>query len=361
MRSNYRVLANTIAPYDALLVVVKADAYGHGLVPVATAAAQAGARHFGVATLAEGVALRRAGLGAEIHVLTPLLPEEAEDCARLGLTPYVSSLEFLDAYQRVESPFPPACFLMLDTGMGREGMSPDQAASILLRPPANLEITGIATHLASADEPTDTLTAIQESRFRAWLESMPGAGSSMWRSVANSPGMLRISRPDSGPVLWRPGALLYGISPYPGAPVPADLRPVLTWKARITLVRHLSAGSTVGYGATAMLSRDSRIATVAAGYADGLSRRLGNRGTLAVHGRACPIVGRVSMDQCQIDVTDVPETEIGDTALLLGIDGDIRLTAESMAEVIGTTVHEPTTCLSARVPRVHHQPATCPR
>ena len=354
VQSNFRALRREAGPNDAILVVVKADAYGHGLVPVAQAAYEAGASHFGVATVAEGAALRHAAISGEVHVLTPLLPSEADDCARLGLTPYISSLEFLEAYSRLDAPFPPSCFLMVDTGMGREGLDPETAARVIAAPPASLRVAGVASHLASADEPDQTLTCVQEQRFGQWLRTTPGVLPGMWRSLANSPGMLRVGRPDDGPVLWRPGALLYGISPYPDARGLPNLAPVLGWKARVTLVRTLPAGSTVGYGATATLARDSRIATLAAGYADGLSRRLSNRGVVLVHGTRCPIVGRVSMDQCQIDVTDTPQVQIGDVATLLGRDGSLSLGAETMAAAIETTVHEPTTCLSARVPRRFH-------
>lgn len=361
LADNFRILSSQVPAGDSILVVVKADAYGHGLVPVAKAAVGAGATHFGVATLEEGAALRRAGIGSEVHVLTPLLPTEAADCARLGLVPYISSTEFLNAFRSTQAPFPPACFVMVDTGMGREGLSLDEAAALVASAPPGIRIAGVATHLASADEVSDPLTETQEARFRQWLAESPWLPSDIWRSLANSPGMLRVGRPDHGPVLWRPGALLYGITPYPGASSPESLRPVLAWKARITLVRDLPAGSTVGYGASATLSRDSRVATVAAGYADGLSRRLSNSGVVSVRGNRCPIVGRVSMDQCQVDVTDVPGVSLGDTAILLGSDCPCAHRAEDMAAVIGTTVHEPTTCLSARVPRLYRPLAACPR
>ncbi len=358
---NFQALTGMIPAGDSILAVVKADAYGHGLVPVARAAVAAGATHFGVATLQEGAILRRAGIGVEVHVLTPLLPSEAEDCARLGLIPYISSREFLSALCAVDSPVPPSCFVMVDTGMGREGLSLEEATQLVASPPPRIEITGVATHLASADEPEDSLTGVQEARFSRWLAQSPGLRPSLWRSLANSPGMLRVGRPDHGPVLWRPGALLYGISPYPDATCPAGIRPVLSWKARVTLIRDLPAGSTVGYGATATLARRSRIATVAAGYADGLSRRLGNCGVVSIRGYRCPLVGRVSMDQCQVDVTEVPDATLGDTAVLLGCDGPNTLRAEEMAAVIGTTVHEPTTCLSARVPRLYRPALSAPR
>jgi len=358
---NFRILDSTVPHGDSILVVVKADAYGHGLLPVANAAVGAGATHFGVATLEEGATLRRAGIGAEVHVLTPLLPTEAVDCARLGLVPYISSTQFLDAFRSTRAPFPPACFVMVDTGMGREGLSLAEATALVASAPPGIRIAGVATHLASADEVPDLLTEAQETRFRQWLAESSRLPGDIWRSLANSPGMLRVGRPDHGPVLWRPGTSLYGITPYPGAPSPNSLRPVLAWKARITLVRDLPAGSTVGYGATATLSRNSRIATVAVGYADGLSRRLSNCGVVSVRGHRCPIVGRVSMDQCQIDVTDVPGIVLGDIAVLLGADGSDTLRAEDMAQKIGTTVHEPTTCLSARVPRLYNPAPDCPR
>jgi alanine racemase len=190
------------------------------------------------------------------------------------------------------------------------------------------------------------------------LSSATGGG--IWLSLANSPGALRYPRidlPQKGVrgVLVRTGLLLYGIEPYRGAfasPAVSKLEPVLTWKARVSLIRTLPAGATVGYGRTHTLTRASQIATVAAGYADGLPRRLSNSGTVLLQGQRFSIVGRVSMDQCQIDITDAPRpVHTGDVVTIIGEDGTEQQTAFDIAEAIDTTPHEPTCSLTRRVPR----------
>lgn len=352
---NFRRLRERVPDGDAVAAVVKADGYGHGLVPVARVCAAAGARHFATATLDEAIALRRSGIPHAILVLAPLLPEEAEPAARHDIVPFVSSRLFLDALAEVarHAPLPLSCFLAVDTGMGREGLDQDEAVALFRAMPDGVAVAGIATHFSSADDDPDH-TRAQSDAFDRVLARMGSAADGLWRSVANSPGMLRAPRPAGGPVLWRPGALLYGISPYPGAADLAGTLPALAWRARVTLVREHPAGAAIGYGRTAVLERPSRIATLAAGYADGLSRRLSNRGEVLIHGHRCPLIGRVSMDQCQADVTDAPPVAIGDVATLLGPDGGDAIPAEEMAGWIGTTVHEPTTVLTGRVARRYH-------
>lgn len=324
--------------------MVKADAYGHGLVPVARACVAAGAQRFCVATLEEGLRLRRAGVSVTIHPLSPLLPEEAEDCVRANLTPFISSPAFFDAFVAAakDAPQPAPCFLMLDTGMGREGMDAATFHAVRAACPPWVELVGVATHLASADEPERLPTDNQLADFERQTEHTVGL-----LSACNSPGMLRWD--EHGIV--RAGAILYGIEPYPEAFAQAELalRPAMALKARLTLVKALPAGATVGYGRTHTLTRDSMIATVPAGYGDGWLRPLGNRGFVLVRGQRCPIVGRVSMDQCQIDVTEIAQVALGETVTLIG-EG---ITACDVAQWAQTTPHEPTTLLSSRVPRYY--------
>jgi len=350
---NHRALAARIPATDSLLAVVKADAYGHGLVPVARACVAAGGTDLAVATVEEARLLRAAGINANLHLLTPLLPDDAVDVARLGLIAFVSSREFLAALAACRPAGPLRCHVMIDTGMGREGFDPAEAARLLADPPPGLEIIGAATHHARADEEGLAVPAAQQRAFDTWYEALPAAVRPPWASTANSPAALRLPRPPSPRAYWRVGALLYGIEPFPGSAQESGVRPVLAWRARVVLVRDLPRGTEVGYGGTHTLARPSRVATLAAGYADGLSRRLSNRGEVLVRGRRCPIVGKVSMDQCQIDVTDVPETRLGDVATLIGCDGDDRIGCEEMATWIDGAVQEPTTVLSARVPRTY--------
>lgn len=368
-----------------VLAVLKADAYGHGAERVARECARAGIAHFGVACLSEALELRAAGLhDPDVYILSPFLPEEAEAIVRADVIPMVSSREQLDALLDAAPAArrPARCFLKVDTGMGRCGGLPVEARSlwedVAVGPDRNLRVTGIATHFSSADEPDpggDAATAAQSEAFQAFLADLgdlsesagrgDGRGGGVWLSLANSPAALRLPRADSAAgrggirgFLIRTGLLLCGIEPYPhaleGAGMADRIAPVLSWKARVTLLRDLPAGATIGYGRTHTLGRASRVATVAAGYADGLSRRLSNTGTVLIRGRRLPIVGRVSMDQCQVDVTDAADVvRLGDVATLLGTDGAHHQSALDMALRIETTPHEPTCALTKRVPRVY--------
>jgi alanine racemase len=330
-----------------VMAVVKADAYGHGLIPVARACAAAGAMHFGVATLDEALSLRQAGVSQEIYPLAPLLPEEAEDVVRAGLVPFVSSPEFFAALTQAarSAPLPARAVLTLDTGMGREGMSLTQAQNLVHS--SAVEIVGLSTHLSSADEDDLAPTRAQLKAFERFARTLDPE-KKLWRSFANSPGMLRNLPPSW---LARAGAALYGIEPFPGALGGLTVRPALAWRARVTLVRELPAGATVGYGRTATLARPSKIATIAVGYGDGLHRALGNQGEVLVRRVRCPMIGRVSMDQIQIDVTELSDVTPGETVTLIGREGDEEITAWQMAECAQTTCHAPTTMLTRRVAR----------
>lgn len=342
--ANFRALS---ADDSEIMTVVKADGYGHGMVAVARACVAAGARHFGVATLDEGLALRQAGISQEIYALSPLLPDEAERAIRANVVPFVSSTNFFVAFAEAarNAPLPARAVLTVDTGMGREGMLLPEAISLPKLP--NVELIGLSTHLASADEDDPEPTRSQLEAFDEALSILDPDGK-LWISWANSPGMLK-HRDRKG--IHRTGAALYGIEPYPGAFDGSTLKPVLEWKARVTLVREFPVGATIGYGRTATLSRPSRIATVAVGYGDGLHRGLSNTGEVLLAGKRCPMVGRVSMDQIQVDVTDIPEVTQGAAATLIGQDGSESITAADMAERAGTTCHAPTTMLTRRVKR----------
>ncbi len=341
---NFRLLS---ARYGDVAGVVKANAYGHGLIPVARACVAAGAKRLCVATLDEGLSLRHAGISQAIYPLSALLPEEAEDCLRADLTPFVSSVAFFVAFAEAaqSAPLPAHCFLVFDSGMGREGLSLLELQKIRESCPPQIELVGLATHFASADELDVEPTEAQQAAFREALSDWDGEV-----TLTNSPGMLRISAPG----FHRAGAILYGIEPYSGAFDVCPALPAMTVRARLTLVKSLPAGATVGYGRTHTLTRNSVIATIPAGYGDGWLRRLGNHGFVSVHGQRCPIVGRVSMDQCQVDVTDVPDVKIGDVVTLIG-EG---ITAAEVADWAETTAHEPTTLLNSRVARYYSESRT---
>jgi len=319
--------------------VVKADAYGLGAGPVARALHEAGCATFFVAHLTEGMALRASlGPGVEIIVLNGFPPGADGDAA---LIPVLNHLGDIDAHAAVGG----TGVLHLDTGMSRLGLDAKEQARLAEDPSRlrGLTLRAVMTHLACADEPAHPLNAIQRNRFAAAAERLaPGVK----RSLANSSGIFLGEGFRSD--LARPGCALYGINPTPGAPNP--MRQVATVEAEILQVRDVPAEATVGYGASWHAAEPRRIATVAAGYADGYARSLSGRSFGILHGWEVPLVGRVSMDLTTFDVTEVPQARPGDRLLLLGGPGN---TPDDMAARCGTIGYEILTSLGRRYHRAH--------
>lgn len=311
--------------------VVKADGYGLGAVPVARALVGAGCRHFFVAHLAEGLALRAAlGPGAMVAVLNGF-PAGADNAA--GLTPVLNSLADVAAHQGRPG------ILQLDTGMARLGVPPEAWGQV-----AGLAPLLLMTHLAVADQPLHPLNAMQAGRFAAARVGFPSIAASLSASSGIFLG------PDFTSDLARPGAALYGINPTPGRPNP--MRQVVQLDAPVLQIRHVPAGTPVGYGAAWVAERPSRVATVAAGYADGYLRSLSGRAVASFQGQPVPLIGRVSMDLTTFDVTDLPGLRPGDVLTLIGPG----CSPDEVAERAGTIGYEILTSLGARYRR-QYQPA----
>lgn len=326
---NWRKLC-AIHATGAVAGVVKANAYGLGAAQVATALRDAGCRHFFVAQPREGMALRKA-LGPEpmIAVLGGF-----PHAARHGVTPVINSLQELRTHKG------PA-ILQVDTGMSRLGLDASELES-LARDPSPLqdvELLYVMTHLACADEPAHPMNAVQADRFAEACLQLPRAR----RSFANSSGIFLGGRFASD--LARPGCALYGINPTPGKPNPME--PVVRLEAPVLQVREIAPGQTVGYGATWLAVRPTRIATIAAGYADGLPRAIDGRAKGVIRGRSVPMVGRVSMDLVTFDVTDVQEAAAGDMVELIGPSQD----ADALSRICGTIGYEILTSLGNRYDR----------
>lgn len=350
LRNNVQLL---VKRYGDICAVVKADAYGHGLVPCARAAVAGGASAIAVATPAEGQLLRASGLRLPIHILSPAEPLSAKLCVHQKLTPHVSGTSFLTAFIDAGG-LVSECFLMLDTGMGREGLPCTDALSIIRQHNVHGRFGGLSTHLASADSANDTSVQLQYAMFTKCVADLAQAGYASEHtilSVNNSAGMLREPSlsPFTNPILHRPGALIYGIAPQAASPCPTN--PVLTWRARIHLVKTLPAGHAIGYGATFTTQRESRIATIGVGYADGYPRHISSDGHILIRGQYAPICGVVSMDQLQVDVTDVPGVTEGDWVTLIGTEGTASITVSALAGWANVPVQWPTSGLSTRVPR----------
>ena len=348
-----------------ILAIVKANAYGHGAVPVTRALMQAGVRRFGVATIDEGAQLREAGIDDPIIVLGPLVTPEIPALLAYRLTPVIYDLRIARA---LVTQMPPAAkpypiHVKIDTGMGRLGLNPDEWPALLETAGLDrrLMLEGLMTHLADADSADPAYTNRQLERFHAALGRVAASGHKPpLIHIANSAGIMMY--PASHYSLVRPGIMLYGYHtlsrPRPGL----VLRPVLTWHTTIAMIRSIPRGGCVGYNRTFTASRASRIAVLPVGYADGYSRRLSNTGTVLIGGRHIPVVGRVSMDMTMVDVTDLPDANPGDPVVLLGSQGSASITATDIAAKLDTIPYEVLCSIGPRVPRLYreHSEATAP-
>ncbi|MEX2100796.1 MAG: alanine racemase [Acidimicrobiia bacterium] len=354
IRHNVRVLGELADPAE-LLVVVKANAYGHGAVPVALAALDAGAAWLGVARVEEGVQLREAGIEAPILLLSEAPTWAADTVVGHGLTPVVYTEAGIDAIAKAvatSSSPTTAVHLKIDTGMHRVGCAPEAAVALAEQVVAHDELVlgGVCTHLAVADEPDDPYTAEQLRAFDAAVADLCARGlDTGLLHAANSAAALAC--PSARYDLVRVGISVYGIPPSRGLAGGADLRPAMTLTARVMFVKTLPAGARLSYGLRYELGRPARIATVPAGYADGVPRNLGVAGgEVLIGGIRYPIAGIVTMDQLMVDVGDAP-VEAGDEVVLLGAQGDDEVSALEWAEHLGTISYEIVTGIGARVPR----------
>lgn len=345
--ANWRALAARATGAECA-AVVKADAYGCGIAPVAGALAAAGCRTFFVAHLAEGRRVREAAPEATVYLLNGLLPGTAPALAEAGLRPILGSLAEVAEWNGFAEAtgWTGGAALHIDTGMNRLGLAPAEARTAAVRPPRNLAL--VMSHLACADETNHPLTARQVAAFRELRTLFPGIAG----SLANSSGIFLGGAAYHD--LVRPGVALYGANPTPAGANP--MRAVVRLEGRIVQLRRVAAGETVGYGATWTARRDSRIAVIAVGYADGLLRAASASdhkpgAEAVVAGRCCPLAGRISMDLAAIDVTDVPEEQVmrGDLATLLGEE----IGVDALAARAGTIGYEILTGLGGRYHRVY--------
>ena len=354
IRHNVEVLIKLVGP-AAVMAIVKADAYGHGAVPVASAALEAGASALGVALVEEGVHLRDAGIDAPILVLSEPSPDAAAEVVARGLTPVVYTEAGIDALAQAVTDAgqaPLGVHLKVDTGMHRVGAAAQDVAPLaqLVERHGELVLEGVCTHFAVADEPEHGYTEQQLERFAAARQSLADVGvNPVMVHAANSAAA--IGFPASRFDMVRTGIAIYGVTPGPGIGADLRLRPALALRSRVSHVKRLHRGDAVSYGLRYELGRDATIATVPIGYADGVPRNLGGAGAEALlHGRRFPIAGTVTMDQLLLDVGDEP-VAVGDVVTFLGQDGSGSVTAEEWAERLGTIGYEIVCGIGPRVPR----------
>ncbi len=362
---NLRAIHRHVGRKRKVLAVVKANAYGHGAVEVARALEKAGADWFGVTCTTEGIELREAGITAPILVLTGFWPGEERRLLRYRLTPAITRLEQLRHLERAAAsarrPQRVGFHLKVDTGMNRLGVAPSELDCFVrkLADYRHLRLEGTFTHFASAEVFTSNQTERQEKVFASVLERLRAAGVAPGIvHLANSAAIA--ARPGSWADMVRPGALLYGYHQFFDPPerkaeseAKLPVRPALSLRTRIISLRDVPAGQGVGYNARFVARRASRIAVIAAGYADGLLRQLSNRGQVIVRGRFAPLVGTISMDLAMVDVTGLPEVQVGDVVTLYGADGAAKLDASNVASELNTVTSDLLCAIGKRVPRVY--------
>lgn len=355
LHHNFLEVQRTVGDDCAVLAVVKANAYGHGVEHVAPALAAAGAGLFGVALVEEGVELRRLGLDQPILVLGGVFPGQELDVLEHELTPVISDPGCARLLNRaaVAAGRTVDYHLKVDTGMGRLGFRHEQLveALSLLQTLPGLNMSGLMTHLATADEPDRPLTAVQYAAFAAVVAMVEQSGfAPRYRHIANSAGIYGHAL--SGCNLVRPGIALYG--GLTGGPFarPFTQQPVMHFISQIAQLKDFPPGEGISYGHRFVTSRPARIAAIPVGYADGYNRLLTNRGEVLIHGKRAPVVGTVCMDWTLVDVTDLPNVQIGDKVTLLGRDGAACITAEEWANKVGSITYEVFCNISKRVPRV---------
>lgn len=373
--ANWKLLQNAAYADTNLVAVVKADAYGHGATICAPLLEGAGAAWFGVTCVAEAAALRQVCPEARILIMSGLWQGEADAILEHRLTPQVWEpfhFHLLEEAARKQGlgPHSIPVHLEIDTGMSRQGVrSLDTLRALIARIGADspIHVEGVMTHFSAPEVLDPDETQAQMNRFAAALSVVAEHGiHPRWTHAGNSATLFvlqhlqalrELARKHSSRLMLRPGLALYGylprFMPESLSPVRADaLSPVLAWKTRVTSLRTIEEGEGAGYNLTFRAGRQTRLALIPVGYADGLNRLLSNRGYALVRGVKAPIAGRISMDQTILDVTSVPTAEIGDEVALIGEQGDQRITAYDLADAIGTIPYEVTCAIGARVPRL---------
>lgn len=377
---NLGEIRRAIRPGVGILAAVKADAYGHGAVPVARALEREGVSMLGVARIEEGIELRRGGVEIPILVLSGVpsggvppfesLEEHVVELVRHRLTPVLFDVGVALAIDRmlqkrdleVPEGMPPQVrldyHLKVDTGMGRLGVDPGELRSALavLSRAKNLRLTGALTHFADADSGSESAQAFTKEQFQRFQGAVPqlrmatDESTNLLLHACNSAGALAGVGGELD--LVRPGIALYGCYPEEAWRSDVSLRAVMRLTTRVLFVKEVPPGTPISYGRTFVTEKESRIATLPVGYGDGYMRALSNKGHVLIRGMRAPIVGRVCMDLTMVDVTNIPGVTAGDEVVLIGAQGEERMTAEELASKAGTISYEIFTSISKRVPRI---------
>lgn len=340
---NFRQLRQWCGPQVKIMAVIKADAYGHGLLPAAATLAAAGADYFGVANLTEGLALRQAGFTLPTVLLLGLWPAEAAAVVAADLEPMVYLPEQVQALHAAarEQGKTARIHIKVDTGMNRLGLAPEELPAFLdlLAGLPHLELAGLSSHFATADAAEQAGVQRQLALFRELCQLTRARGFTAAAShIANSAAILYIK--EAHLEMVRAGIALYGSQPSLELPLPLNLRPVMSFRTQVLQVKNLPAGAGISYGWTYITSAPCRLAVLPVGYCNGYSRLLSNRGQVLIRGQRAPIRGRVCMNLTMVEVTDLPEISVGEPVTLLGQDGADAITADELAGWANTISYE---------------------
>ncbi len=351
---NFRAVRCYVQPVVKLMVTVKANAYGHGIVPVSKALSRERVDCFGVASIDEAGVLRKNGIKEPIVILGNILPGEIPLLAKYKCAQVLASFEMaraIAAYARKKKIRIPV-HVKIDTGMGRIGFWYNDAAHAVTQI-ARLEginVEGLCTHFPSADEEDTSFTSFQIEVFNKLITELESQGLEIpYKHTANSIGILRFTQSHCNMV--RPGLVIYGL--YPRENIPVTLRPVMSLKSKIVFVKDVPAGRTISYGRTYITQKPTRIATIPIGYGDGYLRVLSNRAEVLVRGKRAPVAGRICMDQTMVDIGHIPEARVGDEVVLFGRQKNESIPVEEVARLAGTIPYEIVCLVSPRVPRVY--------
>ncbi len=360
LKANYTIYKSKLPESTEVMAVIKADAYGHGDVQVARLLSGCGVRMFAVSNIDEAVGLREAGIKGEILILGYSSPYYARTLVNYDLTQAIVSEEYAEALASTTLPI--KCQFAIDTGMNRIGLdgdSPQQCETTIRKYSKSLNVDGIFTHLCVADTDDDEshrFTWGQISKFKAVADLIADMNLPYQHCCNSAAGLSYLNSGEEfagiGSIV-RLGIVLYGLKPDISNTLPEGIAPAMTWKSVVSQVKKVHPGETLGYGRTFKIEKESVIATVTTGYADGLNRLLSNHGHVMIRGRKAPIVGRICMDQTLVDVSDIPGVKMGERVVLIGRSGDLTYTADDMASELDTIGYEILCNITKRVQRFY--------
>ena len=361
-RHNLQNLRKYLDPQTRIMAIVKADAYGHGAVSCARIAVESGAANYlGAGVIEEGIELRENGLNAPILILGSIFPDEAEDLVRHNLATILCTQPLAQALSKEaeKQDKTVSVHIKVDTGMNRLGISPENLPALLdqVRNLKNLKIEAVSTHFSSADDEDLSVTQTQLEKFQTALTILQKEGvHTPIVHCANTSALFKF--PESHFNMVRPGLILYGVLPSPSLRPVIDqgenpFQPVMQWKSQIILLKPIAKNQPVSYSGSFTTQRDSLIATLPIGYADGLHRMLSNKMDVLIRGRRAPQVGNICMDMILIDVTDIPDVQAGDEVVIFGRQGDEMISVEELAVKGKTIPYEILCSVSKRVPRIY--------